>query len=264
MLSFILSQNSNRIIFPHTTHIDDVELECLECHSGITESNSLFNASFLPTMDFCGDCHEEALDDDCAMCHSNPDDAESYSPRGSTYSKDFSHLLHLNQFSDCSTCHARIYEDEGEINSKVWINDDCKSCHSITVPQNHNLGWVSTHGVNVMSQVESNCNMCHEQKSCDACHTLQQFQQKTHPTSYLMLHGFESKAGIMECSTCHVIEKDCRTCHTNQFVMPLDHSNIDWTGTDFFIGGEHIQAAFDNPESCQVCHSVSSCKRCHH
>ncbi len=262
-LSFALSQDADQIIFPHTTHIDDVELECTYCHEGITESKSLFDTSFLPTMDFCGECHEDALEEDCEMCHTNPDEADTYPISGSTSGKDFSHLFHLNQFSNCSKCHSGVYEDEGEEIRKSWTESDCNACHSITLPQNHNFNWVSTHGVNVMSQVESNCNMCHEQKNCDACHHLQQFEQKTHPTSYIMLHGFEFKAGMKECSTCHIIEKDCITCHLNQFVMPLDHSNIDWTETDLIIGGEHIQSAYDNPELCQVCHRVSFCERCH-
>lgn len=261
-ITILFSQQDN-IIFPHQFHIEDVELECSMCHSGIEQSTSL-EVRFLPEMETCTECHE--IEDDCSLCHTNPEEplptADSYPASG----MEFSHSFHLTKKKDCSACHGYIYEDDGSGLPKSWKENDCRECHIHSHPESHTLDWTKLHGAEVNIATKSNCGLCHTETSCDQCHQLQEFEPENHPSDYLMTHGFDFRSGITDCSTCHDLTYDCRSCHEVEVVMPMDHNMPDWAGEFLDDGGMHSDAAMDEPETCQVCHEPAvdnTCLRCH-
>ncbi|MCH7940308.1 MAG: cytochrome c3 family protein, partial [Candidatus Marinimicrobia bacterium] len=50
-------ETADRIIFPHSFHVEDMGMECTECHAAVTTSTALSH-NMLPDMDFCLDCHD--------------------------------------------------------------------------------------------------------------------------------------------------------------------------------------------------------------
>ncbi|MBL7052244.1 MAG: hypothetical protein ISS00_00675 [Candidatus Marinimicrobia bacterium] len=251
------------IIFPHNFHIEDVEMECSTCHEGVDKSTALSDG-FLPAMDgVCSECHEIDDDENCGMCHTEPDDADTYPESSFATMRDFNHSNHLAQISDCSDCHANILEDDGEAEKKHWAQSDCRSCHATVTPQSHDFLWKSEHG---LALAESECLVCHTESGCESCHTLQQFEPKTHEVDFILSHGMDARNGMFECSTCHESNHDCQICHNQQMIMPLDHSQLDWVGLNFDNGGWHAYEAMDNPDLCAVCHEPehdSTCQKCH-
>ena len=138
--------------FPHQIHIEDVELECDECHVDVAESVSL-ESRLVPDGELCGDCHGESM---------------PFAVR-SVLTEAYSHRFHLSKGFECSTCHGDINEDDADGPSKVWSKSDCQACHSTHIPASHTLEWTSIHGLEVISTTEKNCRTCHDQKFCDQC-----------------------------------------------------------------------------------------------
>ena len=67
------------IIFAHANHID---LECTDCHADISQSDNAGDRNF-PTMDICADCHDIESDDNCGLCHRNPEEPGATPASGS-------------------------------------------------------------------------------------------------------------------------------------------------------------------------------------
>jgi len=256
------SQDRDQILFSHSLHVQDIELECSTCHEGVTESSSIADG-FLPDMDTCGDCHD--VEDECELCHSNVDEPESYNLSGSTSGRDFAHSIHLPRFTDCSNCHEGTLTREMDEHRVLFSSLTCDHCHWQNKPSTHEFSWKSDHGLQVALPIQSNCKMCHTEKFCDDCHHLPRFTENAHPSAYILLHGFEAKIELSECSTCHELTNDCRKCHLQQHVMPMDHNSISWTTTTYTQGSQHGDAAEDSPELCIVCHDSHTCDRagCH-
>jgi len=268
VLSLILGQEKDFIIFPHQLHLDDLELECDLCHEDVAESISL-TTRLLPEKDICSDCHDDdTATDECSACHKNEEDPQPYRERPFRPGPIFSHSFHLEKRPNCTDCHEYIYTDEGDSPSKVWMEGNCQDCHQSIRPEHHTLNWVSIHGTQVNQTTLQNCNLCHRSTSCDACHQLQQFEPKVHPVAYLLSHGFDARMGVLDCSSCHDVLYDCQNCHRQNSVMPMDHNLLNWVGSEFMLenGGMHSSAALDAPEICQACHNPASentCLRCH-
>ena len=53
--------------FPHALHVEEVEVECTQCHSPDKHKMQIITRSE------CMDCHHEAQDIDCAHCHPHQD-----------------------------------------------------------------------------------------------------------------------------------------------------------------------------------------------
>jgi hypothetical protein len=134
----------------------------------------------------------------------------------------------------------------------------------VSRPKSHDLAWIELHGSEINSSTINNCVLCHTNNSCEECHRLQQFTPQTHPVDFLFVHGFEAKAGVMECSTCHEIIEDCYSCHVQNKVMPMNHNFHNWVSTS--EGGLHGEFAESEAELCATCHlpsKDSSCLKCH-
>lgn len=255
------------IVFPHQLHVEEMELDCDQCHEGISSSLSL-TTRLLPDKDTCLDCHDgDTATDECFACHNNTDDPGTYGGLYKRAGPTFSHLLHLAKESDCLDCHAHISYDDGLAPPSLWRGDDCRACHEKTPPDNHTLDWSRIHGLTVNSITEQNCVLCHSQVTCDNCHQLQQFEPKVHSVSYILSHGFDARAAVTDCSTCHHIGDDCRQCHRQNHIWPMDHNLANWVQLPSLgeRGGLHSEEAMSEPEVCIACHepAAEACTGCH-
>ena len=69
-LVILFGQEADRILFQHNLHIDDMELNCSDCHAGVTSEDG----KIFPEERFCLECHDgDTADNSCEYCHSNPD-----------------------------------------------------------------------------------------------------------------------------------------------------------------------------------------------
>ncbi|MFQ6675661.1 MAG: cytochrome c3 family protein [Fidelibacterota bacterium] len=267
LVFFLTAQERDHIVFPHEPHVEEMELECLQCHEGVEESVSL-DVRLLPDEESCLECHDgDVATDECSACHANAENPMTYREHPMRTGPPFSHAFHLTQRPDCALCHAHILEDDGLALPTVWEERDCRACHSHVRPDDHGMDWTSIHGSQVSPVTEETCMLCHTQASCDDCHQLQQFETKIHPVSYLLNHGFDARSGVADCSVCHDIRTYCRDCHRQESLMPIDHNLPDWARLPGVRadGGMHAEAALDAPEVCLVCHEPqsSTCLRCH-
>ena len=92
------------LIFPHVEHVEEMELECGECHHET-------NAVPLDTP------HEAYFDDlwvDCAACHHEPGSAD-LEPRS------------------CYECHDSKHRDiaDERLSAKVILHKNCWTCHEV-------------------------------------------------------------------------------------------------------------------------------------
>lgn len=262
------AQEPDHIYFPHDFHVTEVEIECSTCHENASTSSSVLNESLLPTMETCGYCHEIDDDDNCELCHTNPDEPRPISESRPAYKQDFTHQYHLQKRPDCLTCHSYILDDDGTNPGKLWVLDDCRSCHQQQKPEFHTLAWTKSHGLGMNLASQTRCQVCHTPESCDNCHELQPFNQKVHTGDFIQRHGFEARTGVTDCESCHDIEETCYSCHRQQIIMPLDHNTPNWVNTLQGDGSQnqHGEAAMDTPEICQVCHRADqdgTCLKCH-
>ncbi len=94
----------DRIMFPHVTHVEDMDLECGECHEGLATSTRLTH-DLLPVMDQCSACHDgDTAPEECSACHTRPDDPATYTwqPIPGLL---FPHQTHLAEAMVCDQCH---------------------------------------------------------------------------------------------------------------------------------------------------------------
>lgn len=264
---FLTAQDRDYIVFPHQFHVEEMDLECAQCHEGVEESASL-HLRYLPEEESCLVCHDGDLATDaCSACHASPDNPMTYRERPKRPGPVFSHLFHVDRRPECGQCHAYIYADDGLALPTEWKQSDCRACHEQVRPDNHRVDWVGIHGFEVNSITQQNCMLCHTQVTCDDCHQLQQFEATVHPVSYLLNHGFDARSGITDCTVCHNIRSYCQDCHRQDLVMPMDHNIPDWVGLPGIVedGGRHATAALDVPDVCLACHEpeTQTCLRCH-
>jgi hypothetical protein len=263
-----LSQQSDWIMFPHELHVNDEEIECNECHENVNSSLSI-DIRLLPTMDGCESCHEDVSEDedgDCSLCHANADELDTYPALKQRSGPDFAHQSHLSRTGDCLVCHANLLDDEKEDTPNTWVFSDCKSCHEKSIPENHSLEWVQSHGLNSTVIGQDNCNLCHQEDMCESCHSLTSIEPTVHPGNYYITHGLEAKMNLVECASCHEGIQTCKSCHDQTKVMPMNHNLPSWVGQYITGGGTHAQDAINDPGLCQVCHQISAdptCSRCH-
>lgn len=258
--------------FSHSYHITEAGLECETCHAGITELNAGKRA--MPDHDVCVDCHEVDNDSECGTCHINAVNPEAI-PGMSKYYMAFSHKEHVAQNPECITCHGdlNIAGNQPSItdmsgcmtcheNKNAPLN--CEECHQGTKPRpsDHLLvSWSQDHGM-AASSGTSDCNLCHQQTSCDECHQGVNIFGKPHPPTWKFNHFAESSFGG-ECLVCHETRESCTSCHRSMLPMPHVLGAVYANRND---GGEHVSEAKAFIEVCVSCHDVgndATCAKCH-
>jgi hypothetical protein len=105
------------VLFPHELHVEDLEIECVECHHET-------NASGLETP------HPEYFSDfwiRCSTCHHDETTAAE------------SHTC-----SSCHPRHPRSFADE-TLSAKVVVHKSCWSCHEVATGADASSGCVDCH-----------------------------------------------------------------------------------------------------------------------
>jgi hypothetical protein len=311
-------KNGQVIKFSHALHSE--LQECAECHSAAGESTDLRAGSLLPKKENCAGCHDVDDADNCESCHFT----DVYEPLVRKESElIFNHKFHAVEGNmTCIQCHQGINEVEYSFQAagykppmalcndchseKKIASNACESCHISTtnlVPQSHKTGnYVKLHKFHA-NKSNADCAMCHDQNSCDACHTATntmvevnlandfyrpyetysvvdgakiQKVARVHDINYRFTHGMDLRGKTSDCTTCHQTETFCVTCHTSDYndyalsgTMPATHKV-----PGFFTfgvgsgGGEHAKLAKRDIERCTACHDVNgndpSCVMCHY
>jgi len=262
-----------RIIFPHVTHIEDMGLECGECHEGVETSTRLTH-DLLPVMDQCSACHDgDTASEECSACHTRPDDPTTYTWQP-TPGLLFPHQTHLPQ-TECSQCHPEVAGVASLVPRTPPKMEPCMDCHAVPLtdagcyachaslegklPASHSLGWTQNHGLFAQGTSDEGCAMCHQLSDCESCHAQAQLEKKVHPANYEFLHAGDFMGFELECGTCHAMPQECQSCHLAKGVMPLSHNHIAWVVSPFATvsiptPNLHSQEALDKPDYCVACH----------
>jgi hypothetical protein len=180
------NERSSGIKFSHKTHVGDVGAECIACHPGAPAS-TLSADKLGSSHESCTTCHEEQVINDCAYCHTDPDNIVA----GPVMDREiiFAHNQHVAMAGvECTTCHAGI--------------------------ENVDLG--SSMPLPAMAT----CNTCHNDRkatnACESCHTdfVNLFPADHSESNFLRNHKDMTRLGALDasCQTCHT-ETFCQQCH---------------------------------------------------
>ncbi|HFE64312.1 MAG TPA: hypothetical protein ENK14_07860 [Caldithrix sp.] len=257
--------------FSHKLHVLENDLECTTCHETAKESKA-GSANLLPTMETCGNCHDVESDENCKMCHSDPENPRSV-PRIESYSELFSHEKHLATGMTCISCHQEVTQLEQpqpyllptmticiNCHQLKKANISCNTCHKPgenLKPVTHGINFIHAHGDLAKSSAavgpkEKNCNLCHRVSFCQDCHEGDNLDRRSHPLNYAYTHSLDALGKERECSTCHTERAFCIECHQQNLVMPHNHT-LGWAIPN--VGGRHREVAETDLENCMGCHT---------
>lgn len=260
------------IIFSHSLHAGENEMECTDCHAEIMKTG--LSQRSMPDHDVCSDCHEVEEDDACATCHKNPDEPEAMPPYPGAYD-GFAHNMHTDL--KCSNCHGLVINDK--VHLEIPEMADCQTCHAKMngpleckvchlgeepKPVDHKFSsWHQDHGMEA-SVGTSDCSQCHDQSTCDDCHQGENIDGKPHPAGWVFNHFAEADFGG-ECMVCHESRETCTACHRSMNLMPHPYRDITFANEN--DGGSHKELAESFIETCISCHDVGgddpTCSTCH-
>lgn len=225
--------------FPHGPHIEQ-EIECDACHSiepeGIT----------MPSVETCTMCHDIEEDEAynrCKECHdavgfkltndkldllvSHQDEFDSRIP-DSIKELQYKHAEFWQDSSECLLCHGNLTNAKGStvdnipsmevamaVHEEKGFSNDCQVCHSEinewTAPSNHDSSWDRIHGQVAIIQGKQDCLMCHQESTCQTCHSIEKPRNHTslfrHKT-----HGVLASFDRSKCLACHRNDQ-CTVCH---------------------------------------------------
>ena len=261
-------QADNAIEFSHELHVTDMEIECSQCHASAEKSTAGTDDLFNFDHDVCSDCHSDAIEEDCEVCHVDVDDNPAFG-RILHLMPQFSHKNHLGGHLDCSSCHEGIAEKSSPDEQTVSHFTSCLACHEKMEPHpvSHRLNWESSHGIMAGMDGEEECSACHSENYCMNCHEGDNSAYQVHPQNFMMMHKTEFMTGGAACETCHEPET-CVECHKINNVRPLNHQSTRWliVGIDG-DGGNHGPLGVSRIEYCATCHESAEedpvCMFCH-
>ena len=179
-------RRSSGIKFSHKMHIGDVGAECVTCHPA-AQTSKLSSDELGSSHDNCTTCHEEQVNNDCAYCHTDPDNIVA----APTTERDiiFAHDRHVAMTGvECTTCHAGI--ENAELGSSIplpamatcnnchndrQVTNACESCHKDFVnflPADHKeSNFLRSHkDVTRLGALDASCQTCHSETFCQQCH----------------------------------------------------------------------------------------------
>lgn len=225
--------------FPHAPHLEQ-EIECDACHSiepeGIT----------MPTLETCTMCHDIEEDEAynrCSECHDKVnfhlmnDDLERVVSHKEQFADqipdsikelNYKHGEFWEDSSECLLCHGNLTNAQGSSTDNIptmevamaahkekGFSIDCQACHSemnmLNPPSSHNSSWDRIHGQTAIIQGKQDCLMCHQESTCDACHSLEKPRNHTSLFRH-QTHGVLASFDRGKCMTCHRSD-ECTVCH---------------------------------------------------
>ncbi|MDK9699851.1 MAG: hypothetical protein OEM52_06900 [bacterium] len=194
----------------------------------------------------------------------------------------FTHKLHVEDNGmKCTDCHGKAVEVKPGVRMNpghaqciechdVQEKNECAKCHTSAgipsgfgKPASHlSFDWKQMHGTEAAMKV-TECNVCHEPKSCDECHNGSKLTNSPHPVGFRFNHAVDAAFGG-RCLSCHETKAKCTDCHRRE--IPVRHAmGTLWANRN--NGGEHVEEARMAMESCLACHDQGktepACVRCH-
>ena len=259
MLAFPAAAGSG-LAFDHALHVDDVGLECEDCHTGVSESVNLLER-YLAGKPQCSDCHDLGDTETCGTCHVDGDNPTGHVAGLATVDL-FSHASHVGDM-ECAECHGAGPEYNGApaksecrtCHQTIANYEDCSFCHSAgrhNVPESHEQDWEANHGIVAGSNNES-CMECHVQDDCQACHGGDNVRPRVHPLNFEFSHSITAKTNSIDCVVCHQENAFCEECHSGYGIIPMNHAEPGWSS-----GTVHGPEALFEIESCMSCHDAGA------
>lgn len=146
---------SGDLKIPHKKHFEELDIECVYCHSRVTHMYELRGKKATrPPMTLCMQCHNgKKATFECTACHT-----EKPVPDNHKQPDWLEKHGELAEEIDCGKCHA-------------WVLDYCQECHTKSRPSTHVGGdkWKSLH--RKRAQLKPNtCLVCHSRDYCMRCH----------------------------------------------------------------------------------------------
>lgn len=307
--------NKSRIKFSHKFHAEITD--CKGCHTKAGDAKTMKD-QLLPKMEDCATCHDVENTDECNKCHYESVQEPLVQKKSAII---FNHSFHVGNKVECTFCHKGMnevdysFESVGSIPSmetcaschgeKKTASLACEACHISTVnllPKSHNVVDFKKSHKFLAEKPNANCVMCHDNNSCEECHTgttmltetgtaknfytpykphtfidgtKQQQISRVHDLNFQFTHGIDAKGKEANCQTCHQVETFCVSCHESKTgdlyytgIAPANHKSANFTtfgvGTG---GGEHATLARRDIERCASCHESNGadpvCITCH-
>jgi len=241
-------QKKSKLLFSHKFHIDEENLECMECHKGFEEIDYSFQSSQAnPPMMQCYSCHNDnsVATNACEACHISTVDLLPDNHKTASFFKNHKFTA-MAANADCAMCHDNVF---------------CEDCHVST-----NVITETNLADNFYTPYSPHTYIDNEKK---------QVINRVHDLNYRFLHGIDAKGKTMECQTCHETETFCAACHASNNedfassgILPASHlaPNFVMIGVGSG-GGEHSRLARRDIERCASCHDVqgadANCIMCH-
>ena len=246
------------IMFSHPLHVEDVEIACEDCHTGIADSDRSTDHN-IPEMDICESCHDIEDDENCGMCHSLPEEPSGgiATPREIS----FNHRRHLANGLECLFCHGSPGDESRPYTSMPskplcmnchngeTVSWDCSLCHDkgISLLDIHPVDWRAQHDDQATRDSDW-CSTCHAGENfCQDCHRGDNLTGTTHGLNYRYTHGLDAIAKETDCVACHDSRTFCNECHIRELRLPWQHSTSSWLL-------DHGDAARRDVENCASCH----------
>jgi c(7)-type cytochrome triheme protein len=244
-----LVQKSPDLIFNHSFHIRQQNMDCQSCHKGFTEVNYGFQAvQPHPIMEDCYNCHADTkiAVNTCESCHISTADLLPQDHKNVAFMKTHKFSA-LNIDSNCIMCH-----DSN--------NNSCIECHlanNIITAENVPADFYQPYAPN---------------NFIDGARM--QKINRVHELNYRYTHGIDARSKRFDCQSCHQTETFCAACHQSEGrdfalggIMPASHLKNDFIYGRVGPSGEHAILARRDIESCASCHDTNgadpTCIRCH-
>jgi hypothetical protein len=295
----------DEIRFSHGPHIA-TGMNCPRCHGATARSDGgaaahpgATSRPLLPAQADCVSCHNDPVRDRCQRCHTEPDRAETYTPREHTVL--FNHGNHEELVKGrCVRCHGSDGQTiatfqpgmptmatcTGSCHADRMRALDCASCHvdlnNYRIEQvslvDHGAGFLRRHGTTAMAD-QTLCAQCHDPTFCEDCHQsaqgmplevlnpTQQYRDFMHRGDFLSRHSTEAGLERGTCLRCHG-STFCNGCHqasgVGGGVAPGSPHGAGWL--DPLSPNGHARAARRDLISCVACHesdAETTCVPCH-
>lgn len=295
----------DEIRFSHGPHLAN-GMNCPRCHGATARTDGGTAAHpgsatrpLLPAQADCLGCHNDPVRDRCQRCHTEPDRAETYTPREHTVR--FNHGGHESITKGrCVRCHSSDAQSIAAFQPGMPSMTTCTaSCHADAMRElacarchvdlnryrlgevtvvNHGPGFLRRHATPATAD-QTLCAQCHDPTFCEDCHLsaqgmplevlnpTQQYRDFVHRGDFFSRHPTEAGLERGTCLRCHGTPF-CDGCHqasgVGGGVAPSSPHPPGWLDPLSAFG--HARAARRDLLSCVACHesdAETTCVPCH-
>ena len=168
----IVWNEPTKVAFSHTAHVEEYELECSSCHSGIflmKKGDSTANADFTMAAfkegKYCGSCHngDDAFDSSsrCESCHFPPTDKVIFTQP--VKSVVFDHDIHVKKAElSCESCHKEVFVmKKGTVEGQELVLSDDPAEKRRYLENLHNKYCGTCHDSSQAFGYLTRCTVCH-------------------------------------------------------------------------------------------------------